>query len=97
MWHTIVAMYVMNYGTYSQLIRELQNNPALASICGINNFEGIPSKYAFSRFVSKISQPKFVVMVKDIHRELTRLLYKTLPDFGKSTAIDIAGEEPPVC
>jgi hypothetical protein len=29
MWHTIVAMYVLNLKTYSQLIKELQNNPLL--------------------------------------------------------------------
>jgi transposase len=49
MWHTIVAMYVLPFRTYSQLIRELQNNPLLASACGITSYDGIPSKFAYSR------------------------------------------------
>ncbi|MFC1871071.1 transposase [Chloroflexota bacterium] len=88
MWHTIVAMYVLNFKTYSQLIRELQNNPILASACGIQSCDDIPSKFAYSRFLKKLQQPLFVKMIKDIGRELTRLLYQSLPNFGESVAID---------
>ena len=88
MWRTIIAMYVLNFKTYSQLIRELQYNPALASSCGIKSYGDIPSKFAYSRFLKKLQQPHFVKMVKDIMRELTRVLYQELPDFGKSVAID---------
>ena len=88
MWHTIVAMYLMNYRTYSQLINELQHNPFLASACSIMHFEDIPSKFAYCRFLKKLSQPHFVVMVKDVQRKLTRLLYQTLPGYGQSVAID---------
>jgi transposase len=88
MWHTIVAMYVLNFKTYSQLIRELQKSPLLASACGITSCNGIPSKFAYSRFLKKLSQPTFIKMVKDVMRELTRLLYQNIPDFGQSVAID---------
>ncbi len=88
MWHTHIAMHVLNFKSYSQLIKGLQNNPALASACGIKNYDDIPSKSAYSCFLKKLSQPPFVKMVKDIMRELTRLLYQALPDFGKSVAID---------
>lgn len=88
MWRTMVAMYVLNCPSYSQLIRELRQNPALASVCGINSYEGIPSKYAYSRFLAKIEQRRFIKLVKNVQRNLTRILYKMLPNFGKSTAID---------
>ena len=63
MWHSYIAMTVLNYKTFSQLIRELQNNPTLASACGIRAYRDIPSKFAYSRFLRKLSQPRFVVMV----------------------------------
>jgi len=88
LWKTYIAMVVLGLPTFASLIRNLQNNPVLAVACGITNSEGIPTKYAYSRFVGKLAQPKHVVMVKNVMRSLTRSLYETLPDFGKSVAID---------
>jgi transposase len=87
-WRTYVAMTVLGLPNFASLIRTLQNNPLIAVACGITSYEGIPTKFAYSRFMRKLSQPKYVVMVKNIMRSLTRSLYDTLPDFGKSTAID---------
>jgi ribosomal protein S3 len=81
-------MFVLSLPTFASLIRSLQNNPMLAVACGITSSDGIPTKYAYSRFMGKLAQPKHVVMVKNIMRSLTRSLYETLPNFGKSVAID---------
>ncbi len=88
LWKTYIAMVVLGLPTFASLIRALQNNPLLAVACGITSDEGIPTKYAYSRFVGKLARSKNVVMVKNIMRSLTRSLYETLPDFGKSVAID---------
>jgi transposase len=87
-WRTYVAMTVLGLPSFASLIRTLQSSPLIAVACGITSYEGIPTKFAYSRFMRKLSQPKYVVMVKDIMRSLTRSLYDTLPDFGKSVAID---------
>jgi transposase len=88
LWRTYVAMAVLNLPSFASLIRALQNNPYVAIACGITNPEGIPTKFAYSRFMRKLSKPKYVVMVKNIMRSLTRSLYEKLPEFGKSVAID---------
>lgn len=88
LWKTYIAMVVLGLPTFANLIRTLQSNPVLAVACGITSDKGIPTKYAYSRFVGKLSQPKHVVMVKNVMRSLTRSLYMTLPNFGKSVAID---------
>lgn len=88
LWKTYVASVVLGLPTFASLIRTLQNNPLIAVACGITSHEGIPTKFAYSRFMRKLSQPRYVVMVKNIMRNLTRSLYDTLPDFGKSVAID---------
>ena len=88
LWKTYVAMVVLGLPTFASFIRALHDNPLLAVACGITSYEGIPTKFAYSRFMRKLSEPKHVVMVKDIMRSLTRSLYDVLPDFGKSVAID---------
>jgi transposase len=88
LWKTYVAGVVLGLPTFASLIRTLQNNPLIAVACGITGYEGIPTKFAYSRFMRKLSQPRYVVMVKNIMRSLTRSLYDTLPNFGKSVAID---------
>jgi IS5 family transposase len=88
LWRTYVAMAVLGLPSFASLIRALQNNPYIAIACGITSPEGIPTKFAYSRFMRKLSQPKYVVMVKNIQRSLTTSLYKTLPNFAKSVCID---------
>ncbi len=88
LWKTYVASVVLGLPTFASLIRTLHNNPLIAVACGITSREGIPSKFAYSRFIHKLSQPVYVTMVKDIMRSLTEKLYENLPDFGKSVAID---------
>lgn len=88
LWRTYIAMAVLNLPSFASLIRALQNNPYVAIACGITSSEGIPSKFAYSRFVRKLSEPRYVTMVKNVMRKLTRSLYGVLLDFGKSVVID---------
>ena len=88
LWRTYIASVVLGLTSFASLIRALQNNPLLAVACGITKYEDIPSKFAYSRFMRKLSQPRYIVMAKNIMRSLTRSLYDALPDFGKSVAID---------
>ncbi|HEY92721.1 MAG TPA: transposase [Dehalococcoidia bacterium] len=88
LWKTYIAMVVLGLPTFASLIRTLQNNPFIAIACGITSDDDIPTKFAYSRFMRKLSHPKHVVMVKNIMRSLTRSLYNALPDFGRSVAID---------
>lgn len=88
LWRTYVAMYVLNLRSFADLIRYLHNNPLVAVACGITEVQGIPSKFAYSRFMRKLSLYFHVVEVKDVMRKLTRKLYEELPDFGKSVALD---------
>ncbi len=88
LWRTYVAMTMLNLPSFAALIRTLVNNPFIALACGITSRESIPSKFAYSRFMRKLQQPKNVVQVKNIMRKLTLKCYETFPNFGKSVAID---------
>ncbi len=87
LWRTYIAMTVLNLPSFAALIRALQNNPYLAEACGVNG-NGIPSKFAYSRFMRKIQTKHNEVLVKNIMRKLTRECYHFIPDFGKTVAID---------
>ena len=54
LWKTYIAMVVLGLPTFASLIRNLQNNPILVVACGITSSEGIPTKFAYSRFVGKL-------------------------------------------
>ncbi len=88
LWRTYVTMTVLNLPSFAALIRTLENNPYVAQVCGITNPKNIPSKFAYSRFMSKLEERYNVVQVKNIMRMLTRKCYETFPNFGKSVAID---------
>jgi transposase len=88
LWYTYVAMVILNLPSFAALIRALQNNPYIAWACGISNPDGIPSKFAYSRFVRKLQIKHNEVLVKGIMRKLTLKCYETLPQFGETVAID---------
>ncbi len=88
LWRTYVAMVVMNLPSFAALIRALQNNPFVAEACGIDYPNGIPSKFAYSRFMRKLQIKHNEVLVKNIMRKLTRRCYEVFPGFGKTVAID---------
>jgi transposase len=88
LWRTYVAMTVLNLPSFASLIRTLENNPFIALACGITSKEGIPSKFAYSRFMGKFTGRDSVALVKNIMNKLTLKCYETFPRFGKSVAID---------
>ena len=88
LWRCHVAYYYLGLESVSALIRRLYDNPQIAQACGIDSPGDIPSQPTFSRFGSKLAKKDFALAVKNVMRGLTRRLFDTYPDFGKSVAID---------
>jgi transposase len=88
LWRCYVAYYVLGLPSVSDLIRTLQDNPYIAAACGIASPNQMPSQPTFSRFGTRLARPACILLVKNIMRALTRMMFQTLPDFGKSVAID---------
>jgi transposase len=87
LWRTYVAMTILNLPSFAALIRALENNPYIAEACGVNG-AGIPSKFAYSRFMRRLQVKHNEVLVRNIMRTLTRKCFEALPNFGKTVAID---------
>ena len=88
LWHCFVAHYLLGRPSVSDLIRLLHDNPYIARACGIESPERIPSQPTFSRFFAKLSRQFIRAQVNRIFHGLTQKSYRTLPDFGKSVAMD---------
>lgn len=88
LWHCYVAYYLLGLPSVSDLIRLLHDNPYIADACGIPSSQSIPSQPTFSRFFTKLSRRSIRGQVNQVFHKLTQKLYRTLPEFGKSVAMD---------
>ena len=88
LWRCYVALYYLGLDSVSTLIRTLYDNPFIAAACGIKSPDEIPSQPTFSRFGSRLAKRWNALAVKNVMRSMTRRMYRELPDFGKSIAID---------
>ena len=60
LWRAYVAYYALGLPSISDLVRLLHNNPAIASVCGIETVAQIPSQPTFSRFVTRLARSHWV-------------------------------------
>lgn len=88
LWHCYITYYYLGLPSVSDLIRLLYDNPFIASVCGIEWPEDIPSQPTFSRFFTKLSRRLIQAEVNKVFHFLTQKLYAELPEFGKSVAMD---------
>ncbi|MFQ5925186.1 MAG: transposase, partial [Dehalococcoidia bacterium] len=88
LWRCYVTYYVLGLTSVSDLIRLLYDNPYIAATCGINSPHDMPSQPSFSRFFTKLSRGQFKAQVNKVFYRLTQRLYDTMPNFGKSVAMD---------
>jgi transposase len=88
LWRSMLAMTYMGLPSFAALIRALEDNEALRSVCSIERAEDVPSKFAYSHFIKKLHSPKYLLMVKNIMRELTSRCANRFEGFGKIIAID---------
>ena len=86
MLRTIISMYYLGIPSFAALIRVLQGNPLLRRICGIERWTEIPSRQAYSRFVTKLAHASG--MVQRIVGLMTEKLGGAIPGLGEVVAID---------
>lgn len=86
LWRCYLTCYALGIESVSALCRLLRNNHAIAQVCGITG--PIPSQPTMSRFASKLARRAITTAVREVQRELTRVLYQRLPDFGAVTVMD---------
>ena len=88
LWRCYLTRYVLGIESVSALLRLLRDNPYIAHACGIDSPNKMPSQPTLSRFGTKLAERQFRRVFRNVQRLLTRRMFETLPDFGKSVAID---------
>lgn len=86
MWRTLVTSYILDIPTIQELIRTLRRNPFIAIECGIYSDKGIPSRFAYYRFIKKLLAHRD--LIEKCMAKTVAALQKQLPDFGKTIAVD---------
>lgn len=85
LWRSYLAAYVLNLPSVAQLVRALQDNPAVARACSLDP-GAIPSEATYSRFAAKLTAHRH--LVEETFKRCVSVLYGRLPDFGNVVAID---------
>ncbi len=80
-----LASYALDIPNTSALVRRLNNDPALRSVCGFTNC--LPDRSTFSRVFQQLAE-QHVDLVDKCCARLTAKLAVFLPDFGKEVAVD---------
>lgn len=85
-WRTLVASFYLNLTHDTDLVRALESNPLLASVCGIGSPDDVPSVFAIGRFRRKLTD--FREAVSDVLVSSVNSLRDRLPNFGETIAFD---------
>jgi len=86
MWKAYLLSFILNMHCTNDLIRRLEENPSFIDICGFNMDKPLPSRWAFDRFVTTLSEyPHAIERVLD--KAVTQL-QQQLPEFGMTVAVD---------
>ncbi len=88
LWRCLIVKHYLAIPSTAAMIRTLEQNPYIASACGIDSPDTIPHESTFSRFFARLANRKYLHLVKNVSRELVRQCYAGLPAFGERVALD---------
>lgn len=83
LWRAYLASFVLNLPHTNALIRRLEDDAGLRTVCG---FGRLPHRTTFNRFISRLSN--HVELVEECLHTLTRDLAQRMPEFGQKVAVD---------
>lgn len=87
-WRTHVVRYLLRHPTMEACLAELERNPALRKVVGIEEGMKIPTPCNMSRFLETLGRPEHLSLLSGMFEQLTRELALAVPELGK----DVAGD-----
>jgi hypothetical protein len=91
LWGTFLLAIVLRHQSMDACLQELERNPALRLLIGIESEEDVPKPHNMSRFASTLGQEPHLSLLHEIFNVLVQRLGGVVPDLGKDTAGDSTG------
>lgn len=91
LWGTLLLAIVLRHHTLDACLEELQRNPALRLLLGIEREEEVPKAYNLSRFLATLGEEPHLAHLRQIFAVMVSRLGLAVPDLGHDTAGDSTG------
>lgn len=91
LWGTLLLAIVLRHHTLDACLEDLQRNPALRLLIGVESEHKVPKPYNLSRFLATLGEEPHLSRLREIFAVLVRRLGRVVPDLGKDTAGDSTG------
>jgi Transposase DDE domain/Transposase domain (DUF772) len=91
LWGTFLLSIALRHVSVVACLDELQRNPALALMIGIENEDKVPKPHNMSRFFSVLGEAPHLTLLRDIFDVMVQRLGKVVSDLGQHTAGDSTG------
>jgi Transposase DDE domain/Transposase domain (DUF772) len=91
LWGTLLLAIVLRHHTMDACLEELQRNPALALLIGIESEQAVPKPYNMSRFLATLGAEPHRTHLRQIFDFQVQRLGQVVTDLGKNTAGDSTG------
>jgi hypothetical protein len=88
LWGVVLLGVLCRHVWLNDCLAELNRNPSLCQIIGINKVADIPKPHNLSRFLDTLGQPTHLRALRDIFDTLVKDLGVAVPDLGQHTAGD---------
>jgi hypothetical protein len=91
LWGTLLLAIVLRHHSLDACLQELQRNPALGLLIGVESEAQVPKPYNMSRFLATLGEEPHLSRLRDVFNVLVGRLGRAVPDLGKNTAGDSTG------
>lgn len=91
LWGSLLLAIVLRHHTMDACLQELERNPALALLIGIESENEVPKPHNMSRFMVTLGEQPHLSLLREIFDVLVQRLGAVVPDLGKDTAGDSTG------
>ena len=88
LWGTFLLAIVLRHHTMDACLQELQRNPALRLLVGIEAEEDVPKPHNMSRFAATLGEEAHLSLLRAVFDALVQRLGAVVVDLGKDTAGD---------
>jgi len=88
LWGVVVVTPLLRHTSYAQTLAELQRNPSLRRLLGIETAAEVPDDWNVTRFLRVLGTEPFLTMVREVFDTLVRNLAEAVPDLGRRLAGD---------